>query len=61
MSRCAVLTKLHCSESAGQAEQESALGPKKTEERLREGEREGQKRTEEALRDSHLPSEGTGK
>lgn len=35
MSRCGALTKRHCSESAGQAEPESALGPKKTEEQLR--------------------------
>lgn len=55
------LTEPHCSESAWEAEPESALGPNKTEEQLREGEREGQKRTEEALRDLHLAFEVTEK
>lgn len=47
------------------AEPESAPGPNKTEEQLREGERErereGQKRTEEAFRDLHLAFEVTEK
>lgn len=59
------LTEPHCSEPAWEAEPESAPGPNKTEEQLREGERErereGQKRTEEAFRDLHLAFEVTEK
>lgn len=65
VQRSEPLTEPHCSESAWEAEPESAPGPNKTQEQLREREkeskREGQKRTEEALRDLHLAFEVTEK